>query len=89
MMQAVDNLKRPTPAVGKPKLLDQVRTAIRRLHYSRRTEKTYVHWIKSFIFFHGKRHPRKWAATIFLSSGKRIKPQVRKKIFTNSVLYRT
>ena len=44
-------------AVQKPKLLDQVRAAIRVRHYSLRTEDTYVHWIKRFIFFHGKRHP--------------------------------
>jgi len=34
-----------------------VRDAIRRRHYSERTEETYVHWIKRFIFFSGKRHP--------------------------------
>jgi integron integrase len=37
--------------------MDRVRDAIRTRHYSRRTEKVYVHWIKRFIFFHGKRHP--------------------------------
>jgi integron integrase len=42
---------------GKPRLLDRVRQAIRALHYSRRTEKAYVSWIKRFIFFNGKRHP--------------------------------
>ncbi|MGE5217139.1 MAG: integron integrase [Chloroflexota bacterium] len=41
----------------KPKLLDQVRQAIRTRHYSDKTEKAYVHWIKRFIFFHNKRHP--------------------------------
>jgi hypothetical protein len=41
----------------KPKLLDQVREAIRMRHFSPRTEETYVHWIKRFIFFHNKRHP--------------------------------
>jgi len=41
----------------KPKLLDQVRQAIRTRHYSYRTEKAYIHWIKRFIFFHDKRHP--------------------------------
>src|SRR5437899_6726478 len=41
----------------KPKLLDRVRDAIRTRHYSYRTEKAYVHWIKRFIFFHNKRHP--------------------------------
>jgi integron integrase len=44
-------------ATQKPKLLDQVRHAIRIRHYSPRTEDAYVHWIKRFIFFHNKRHP--------------------------------
>ncbi|HZY45154.1 MAG TPA: integron integrase [Anaerolineae bacterium] len=39
------------------KLLDQVRDAIRVKHYSDRTEKTYVDWIKRYILFHNKRHP--------------------------------
>lgn len=43
---------------SQPKLLDQVRAAIRVKHYSRRTEASYVNWIKRFILFHGKRHPR-------------------------------
>ncbi len=53
-----------------PKLLDQVRAAIRRLNYSRRTEEAYVHWIKRYIYFHGKRHPNDLGeaeATAFLS----------------------
>src|SRR5215470_15422438 len=40
-----------------PKLLEQVRTAIRTRHYSIRTEEAYLSWIKRFILFHGKRHP--------------------------------
>ena len=43
---------------SRPRLLDQVRNAIRRKHYSLRTEESYVHWIKRFIYFHGKRHPK-------------------------------
>ena len=53
-----------------PRLLDQVRDAIRRRHYSVRTEESYVHWIRRFIFFSGKRHPREMGApevTAFLS----------------------
>jgi hypothetical protein len=46
---------------AKPKLLDQVRRAIRTRHYSPKTEETYVHWIKRFIFFHNKRHPAEMA----------------------------
>ena len=41
----------------KPRLLDEVRIALRRKHYSLRTEYTYLHWIKRFIHFSGKRHP--------------------------------
>ena len=45
-----------------PKLLDQVRDRIRVKHYSIRTEKLYVQWIKRFILFHGKRHPQEMGA---------------------------
>ena len=45
------------PAAPKPRLLDRVRTALRTRHYSVRTEKAYVGWIRRFILFHGKRHP--------------------------------
>jgi integron integrase len=48
-------------APAKPpekKLLDVVRDTIRVKHYSIRTEEAYVQWIKRFILFHGKRHPR-------------------------------
>jgi integron integrase len=40
------------------KLLDQVRDAIRMKHYAYRTEETYVQWIRRFILFHNKRHPK-------------------------------
>ena len=42
----------------QPRLLDQVRNLIRTRHYSLRTEDTYTGWIKRFILFHGKRHPK-------------------------------
>ena len=45
-----------------PKLLDQVRARIRVKHYSIRTEAQYVQWIKRFIYFHDKRHPRDMGA---------------------------
>lgn len=41
-----------------PKLLDRVRAAIRLKGYALSTEKSYVHWIKRYIFFHNKRHPQ-------------------------------
>jgi len=50
------------PEAPKPRLLDRVREAIRARHYSRRTEKTYVAWIRRYIFFHGKRHPAEMGA---------------------------
>jgi hypothetical protein len=40
------------------KLLDQVREAIRLKHYSYRTEQSYVAWIRRYIRFHYKRHPK-------------------------------
>lgn len=43
--------------IHNPKLLDQVRAAIRTKHYSMRTEESYVSWIKRFVKFHGLRHP--------------------------------
>lgn len=49
------------PTNPKPKLLDRVRQAIRTRHYSNKTEKAYVHWIKRYIFFHDKRHPLEMA----------------------------
>ena len=45
------------PPQGK-KLLDQYRDAIRLKHYSSRTEKTYVSWVREYILFHNKRHPK-------------------------------
>ena len=42
----------------EPKLLDQVRTVIRVKHFSLSTEQAYVAWIRRFILFHRKRHPR-------------------------------
>jgi hypothetical protein len=59
------------PAPRQPRLLDRVRDALRARHGSRRTEKSYVAWIRRFILFHGKRHPSEMGAvevTQFLSS---------------------
>jgi integron integrase len=47
----------PLPALRSVKVLDQLRERIRYLHYSRRTEEAYVHWVRAFIRFHGLRHP--------------------------------
>jgi integron integrase len=58
-------------ATREPRLLDAVREALRVRHYSRRTERAYVGWIRRYILFHGKRHPTDMGAeevTRFLSS---------------------
>ena len=46
----------------KPTLLDLVRQKICLKHYSIRTERAYVDWIKRFILFHHTRHPASMAA---------------------------
>ncbi len=44
-----------------PKLLDEVRIVARVKHFSLKTEQAYVHWIRRFILFHKKRHPKEMA----------------------------
>jgi integron integrase len=54
----------------QPKLLPRLREAIRVRHMSLKTEKAYVHWVRRFIFFHGRRHPKDLGAgeiTAFLN----------------------
>ena len=55
-------LKNSPQNTEQPRLLDQVRAKMRLAHYSIRTESAYVDWIKRFIFFHNKRHPREMGA---------------------------
>jgi integron integrase len=47
----------PLPPLRSSRLLDQVRERIRYLHYSIRTEQSYVYWVRVFIRFHDRRHP--------------------------------
>lgn len=49
-------------AQRQPRLLDQVRERCRVKHYSLRTEQSYIHWIRRYILFHDKRHPRAMGA---------------------------
>jgi integron integrase len=44
------------------RLMDEVRRAIRTRHMSRRTEESYAAWVRRFIVFHGRRHPRELGA---------------------------
>lgn len=46
-----------------PKLLDQVISRLRVKHYSLRTEKSYVDWIKRYILFYDKKHPKDMGAS--------------------------
>ena len=48
---------------SKPRLFDEVRAVARMRHLSLRTEQSYANWIKRFIFFHNKRHPRDMGET--------------------------
>jgi integron integrase len=55
---------------GKPRLMDKVRDALRSRHYSYRTEQQYTGWIRRYILFHGRKHPRELGPgdiTAFLS----------------------
>ena len=47
-----------TPSAQPYTLLDQVRNNLRVKHYAIRTEEQYLHRIKRYILFHGKRHPK-------------------------------
>ena len=47
---------------GKPKLLDQMKNVMRIKHYSLQTEKSYIQWVRRYIYFHNKRHPEEMGA---------------------------
>jgi integrase len=51
----------PTEVASNLALLDQVRQAIRRKHYSPKTEEAYIGWIKRFLLFYRERHPTELA----------------------------
>jgi len=58
------------PIDMKPRLFDEVRNVARMRHLSIRTEQAYVQWIRRFILFHQKRHPREMGETeirVFIS----------------------
>lgn len=49
-----DAMLQPQP----PRLLDQLKRSLRLKHFSLKTEKSYVHYIREFILFPSKQHPR-------------------------------
>jgi hypothetical protein len=60
----------------KKKLLDRVRDAVRNKHYSIRTEQAYVGWIRRFILFHDKHHPKDIGADEIDKNVKATSPSV-------------
>jgi integron integrase len=61
--KAPQNTQKTQTIETKPrKLLDQVSDALRTKHYAYRTEQTYLDWIKRYILFHKKRHPKDMGA---------------------------
>lgn len=53
----IDPRLMPELATGEPKLLDRLRQVLRVRHYSDRTEKAHVGWVKRYVKFHHFRHP--------------------------------
>ena len=73
---------------AKKKLLDLVRDKVRFKHYSYSTERTYIHWIKHYIIFHGKKHPIEMGKVeietflTFLATKKRVGPTTQNQAFS-------
>jgi integrase-like protein len=61
MGQRSDSSGKGRAGAKPPRLLDQVCTTLRGMHYSYRTEKTYRYWIRFFILWSGKLIPATWA----------------------------
>jgi len=59
---ATPNSSDKSTTIKPPKLLDQVRDKLRVKHYSIRTEQAYLGWIKRYIYFHDKTHPKELGA---------------------------
>ena len=82
--------------MGKSKLLEQIRQTCRLHHLSYRTEEVYSLWIKRFILFHKKRHPKEMDETeireylIFLADKVKVSPSTQNQAFSALLfLYKT
>lgn len=53
---------RPSIPQKPVRLLDQVRRHMRDAGYAWKTEKTYIHWMRRFILFHGRQHPSRMSS---------------------------
>ncbi|MEZ5528424.1 MAG: integron integrase [Porticoccaceae bacterium] len=58
----MDDIRHPIPP-SPTRFLDQLRLHIRSSGLAYRTEQTYIHWVKRFIYFHRKRHPKDMGAS--------------------------
>lgn len=76
----------------KTKLLDRARESLRQKNYSYRTEQTYLSWMKRFILFHNKRHPREMreqeieSYLTFLAVKKKVAPSTQNQAL-NALIY--
>jgi len=76
----------------KPKLLDILVEKIRVKHYSKSTEETYYYWSKSYILFHGKKHPKDMGKVeieqflTHLAVEKKVAPSTQNQAF-NAILF--
>ena len=88
-IQMPDTVHVPQPA---RRLLDQVRDRIRTLHYSPQTAKSYTGWIRKFILYHNKRHPREMGVReienylSFLAVHRSVSPSTQNQAF-NAILF--
>jgi len=67
----MENTAEGSQVPAAPRLFDLLRSRIRMRHYSVRTERVYAHWVRRYVLFHGKRHPREMGPaeiTSFLSA---------------------
>ena len=80
------------PPLRSSRLLDQVRERIRYAHYSLRTEKTYVYWVRFFIRFHRLKHPKEMGAAevqaflSFLANDRKVSPSTHRQALA-AILY--
>jgi len=52
------SLLHTTISTTPPRLIEQLKSVLRTKHYSRKTEQAYVFWVRRFVLFHNKRHPK-------------------------------
>ena len=76
----------------KPKLLERASQSLRQRNYSYRTEQTYLNWMKRFILFHNKRHPKEMGEReiesylTYLAVKKRVAPSTQNQAL-NALIY--